>query len=294
MHADLDQHYRHLLDRIARLRQERSEYEEILAFYARVLAAQQEAQGETTIPELSLPEDRLRLKLQEGFCVIEREHFPVDRQATVRLLGRLCRLCLGENPVLAEAGTVLLEEMDSGRIDGGELITAVLHDDGEGIRRTAARLQVDSLVLGALTKLSLQPSLLAAKTEAARVAALDEWRHGYCPICGAAPAMAALVGEEGRRHAQCSFCGHLWNLPRVGCPFCTTIDKEALRYFYSEGEDLYRVQVCDHCRGYLKTLDTRKGGHVEALAADDIATAHLDLLAEQEGYQRKAPRLWGI
>jgi hypothetical protein len=27
---------------------------------------------------------------------------------------------------------------------------------------------------------------------------------------------------------------------------------------------------------------------------DDVVTTHLDLLAEDEGYRRKAPRLWGI
>jgi FdhE protein len=106
--------------------------------------------------------------------------------------------------------------------------------------------------------------------------------------------MAALVGEEGRRHGFCSFCGTLYRLPRVGCPFCGTENQDDLRYFYGEDEDLYRVQVCDRCSGYLKVLDTRKGGSVEALAVEDILTAHLDLIAEEQGYERKAPRLWGI
>ncbi len=106
--------------------------------------------------------------------------------------------------------------------------------------------------------------------------------------------MAALVGDEGRRHGLCSFCGTVYRLPRVGCPFCGTENPDDLRYFSGEDEDLYRVQVCDRCSGYLKVLDTRQGGSVETLAVEDILTAHLDLIAEEEGYERKAPRLWGI
>jgi formate dehydrogenase maturation protein FdhE len=41
-------------------------------------------------------------------------------------------------------------------------------------------------------------------------------------------------------------------------------------------------------------MDTREGGDARTLAVDDVASGHLDLLAEEEGYQRKAPRLWGI
>jgi formate dehydrogenase maturation protein FdhE len=36
-------------------------------------------------------------------------------------------------------------------------------------------------------------------------------------------------------------------------------------------------------------MDTRKQGNLQALPVDDVATAHLDLLAEGEGYVRKAP-----
>ncbi len=106
--------------------------------------------------------------------------------------------------------------------------------------------------------------------------------------------MAALVGEEGKREALCSFCGHFWQLPRLMCPFCSTDKQEDLRYFHGEGDDLYRVYVCEQCRGYLKVMDTREGGDARTLAVDDVASGHLDLLAEKEGYQRKAPRLLGI
>ncbi|NIQ92706.1 MAG: formate dehydrogenase accessory protein FdhE [Deltaproteobacteria bacterium] len=54
------------------------------------------------------------------------------------------------------------------------------------------------------------------------------------------------------------------------------------------------MYVCEQCKGYVKVVDTRETGDPRGLAVDDVVTTHLDLLAEDEGYQRKAPRLWGI
>jgi FdhE protein len=294
MSADLDTLYERMTERLNRLIQERSEHEEILGFYGKVLIAQQTAQKETNIPALELPEEHLQVKIQEGFALFERENLPVDRDSTERLFERLCRLCLDENPLLAADGKALLEALDAGKIEFPHLITAVLQGDTEGIETLAGELEVTAAVLQTLAKLSLQPSLLAVAAAAAQLDDIASWEQGYCPICGALPAMGALAGEGGKRGALCSFCGHFWQLPRFGCPFCNTSNQEELRYFYEEGNVLYRVQVCDHCSGYLKIIDTREGGAAEALAVEDVATAHLDLLAEEQGYHRKAPRLWGI
>lgn len=294
MIESLDEFYKKMADRLKQLRQERSELEEILAFYDKVLAAQQQTQQETAVPEIDLPEERLRLKVEEGFPLIDRQDFQVDRDSFRELLRKICHLSMEENPVLAAAGKTLLEAMDSGKLDLGKLTTAVLQNDTKAIEAVAEDLDVTTPVVQALTKLSLQPSLLASVQAVAQRAAIDEWHYGYCPVCGGPPAMAALVGEEGKREAICSFCGHFWQLPRLMCPFCSTDKQEDLRYFHGEGDDLYRVYVCEQCRGYLKVMDTREGGDARTLAVDDVASGHLDLLAEEEGYQRKAPRLWGI
>ena len=290
----LDEFYKRMTHRLNQLRQERTELEEILAFYAKVLAAQKETQQETAIPEIDLPEDRLRLKVEEGFPLIARGDFQVYRDSSRELFQRICHLSMAENPVLKGAGKILLEAMETGKLDLVKLTTAVLQDDAEVIEGVANDLDVPVPVVQALTKLSLQPSLLASVQAVAQRTAINDWQYGYCPVCGGLPAMAALVGEEGKREALCSFCGHFWQLPRLMCPFCSTDKQEDLRYFHGEGDDLYRVYVCEQCRGYLKVMDTREGGDARTLAVDDVASGHLDLLAEEEGYQRKAPRLLGI
>jgi len=294
MFVEMDDFYQRMKNRLEQCRKDRSELEEILAFYDKVLGAQHETQEETPIPEIDLPAERIKLKIEQGFPLVDPGNFLVDKDSSEHLFRKLCQLSKEENPVLASAGKALLDAVDSGALEAAELSKAVLHNQAETIERYAKDLEISLPVLQALTKLSLQPSLLATVASVAKATDLDRWRYGYCPICGGLPAIAALVGEEGKRVGLCSFCGHLWKLPRLGCPFCDTDKQDDLRYFFGEGDDLYRVQVCEQCKGYLKVVDTREGGDPKALAVDDVVTAHLDLLAEEEGYQRKAPRLWGI
>jgi FdhE protein len=290
----LDEFYQRMTYRLNQLRKERSELEEILAFYDKVLAAQQQTQQQIAIPEIDLPEEQLRLKIEEGFPLLDRGDFRVDRDSSRELFQRICHLSMEENPVLAAAGKTLLEAMDIGKLDLVKLTIAVLQNDTKAIEAVAKDLDVTIPVVQALTKLSLQPFLLASVQAVGQRAAIDDWHYGYCPVCGGLPAMAALVGEEGKKEALCSFCGHFWQLPRLMCPFCGTDKQEDLRYFHGEGDDLYRVYVCEQCSGYLKVMDTREGGDVRTLAVDDVASGHLDLLAEGEGYRRKAPRILGI
>jgi len=294
MFTEMDDFYQSMKNRLEQARKERSELEEMLAFYAKVLKAQQEVQREISVPDTRLTEDHLKMKIEEGFPLMDREHLPVDRISSERLFRRLCQIASTENPVLADSGKILLGAMDRGELDFAELCDGILQYQSDATEKLANDLEVPFTVLHALGELSLQPSLLAIAASVAEKNAMQNWQHGYCPVCGGLPAMAALVGEEGKREALCSFCGHFWQLPRLLCPFCETDKQEDLRYFYGEGEDVYRVYVCEQCKGYIKVADTREKGNAQTLAVEDIVTTHLDLLAEEEGYQRKAPRYWGI
>ena len=294
MGANLNVIYQLMNERLKEFRKKSPELGEIITFCEKVLDIQREIQPRISLPPIKLDRERMAVKIREGFPLLQREDLPVDPERSAELFEKLCRIGLDENPVLAKAAKGLREAMSSSRLNFGPLFSAVVHDDDEKLESLGAELGVGRSVLKALAKLSIQPSLSALALAATEDISVEGWKHPYCPVCGGMPAMAALVGEEGSRHGLCSFCGHLYRLARLGCPFCGAEGPEELRYFYGEEEDTHRVQVCDRCSGYLKILDTRKGGSLEALAIDDILTAHLDLVAEEQGYERKAPRLWGI
>jgi FdhE protein len=46
-----------------------------------------------------------------------------------------------------------------------------------------------------------------------------------------------------------------------------------------------RIEACDNCKRYLKTIDLTKDGHAVPIV-DDIASVSLDLWAAEQGYSR--------
>ena len=119
------------------------------------------------------------------------------------------------------------------------------------------------------------------------------WVKTYCPICGSLPYLSLLRGEIGKRYLLCSFCGTSWETERLVCPFCSNKEQESLHYFCGEGEEAYRIDLCDQCHQYIKTIDLRNTTGSD-LCLEDLSTLHLDFLASQKGYQRPTPTVWTI
>jgi FdhE protein len=72
---------------------------------------------------------------------------------------------------------------------------------------------------------------------------------------------------------------------RIRCPFCGNEDQQELAYFTVEDDERYRVDVCNACKRYIKMVDFRESKEIPNLDVEDIATLHLDMLANDEGYE---------
>lgn len=121
----------------------------------------------------------------------------------------------------------------------------------------------------------------------------ERWGRGYCPTCGALPLSAQLApGETARpRFLACGCCRTRWPFRRIGCPFCGNEAQERLGILQVEGEAGLRIDVCDECRGYVKTY-TDEGD--EALFLADWPTLHLDILAVRRGFERVGASLYEL
>ena len=117
------------------------------------------------------------------------------------------------------------------------------------------------------------------------------WAHGYCPMCGGWPALAEIRGLDGERHLRCASCGSDWRIAWLRCPFCGEGDHETLGSLVSpDSRGRQTIEVCDACRGYVKTITTltpMPPGHV---VLQDLATLVLDIAALERGYRRPAAR----
>ncbi len=112
----------------------------------------------------------------------------------------------------------------------------------------------------------------------------EPWSKGYCPICGSAPILSFLA-DAGARTLICGFCWHDWQARRVYCPFCENTDNAKLQYLYNEEETDLRIDVCDKCKRYLKSVDTRKADRLIYPPLEQITTLHLDMKAREEGFE---------
>ncbi|MBW1746449.1 MAG: formate dehydrogenase accessory protein FdhE, partial [Deltaproteobacteria bacterium] len=221
----------------------------------------------------------------------------VDIKASEALLKEICQFACEANEVLYQAGIKLMDALDRGTVDASALLSKTLSEDDIYFDETAKSLEIDKEVLLFMAHGSIRPSLSLCAGQLATY--IDKntlwgkgytlWGKGYCPVCGSPPAISILRGE-GERFLFCSFCDHEWHSQRIYCPFCENKDQKTLHYFFSEEEE-YRVNVCDKCKRYIKTIDTREIKRPVYPFLEQVATLHLDMLAQNQGLQSGHP-LW--
>ena len=104
--------------------------------------------------------------------------------------------------------------------------------------------------------------------------------------------MAQLVGlDPGRkRFLSCGCCRTRWQFGRTRCPFCRA-DANRLSIVAVAEEAGLRIDSCELCKGYLKTLEGQKD---ETFLLSDWTSLHLDLLAHDRGLKRLAVSLYDL
>jgi FdhE protein len=131
---------------------------------------------------------------------------------------------------------------------------------------------------------SLRPALEQVVARHGDAVTKADWSEGYCPICGREPKIGEIRDEEETRYLFCNQCGFQWSFRRIRCPFCGNEEQQTLAYFTIEGDERYRVDVCNACKRYIKIVDFRETNRKADMDVEDIATLHLDMLANDEGY----------
>jgi formate dehydrogenase accessory protein FdhE len=115
-----------------------------------------------------------------------------------------------------------------------------------------------------------------------------------CPLCGARPLLGVLrqEGDGGKRFLLCSFCLREWEFRRIFCATCGEETEAKLPVYVAEQFPYIRVEACETCKFYLRTIDLTKDGNAVPLV-DDIAAIPLSLWAAEHGYTRGQPNLLG-
>jgi FdhE protein len=277
--------------RIARFQKKKPHYRAILDLYSQILEEQVKVYPQLKITSPQVNKKRVQSRLNKGLPLLGTEGFTLDIEAAQKLFYTLSAIGKRSTPRMEDEIPRITEAAESGKMDLQGLLSK--HYDGDYLTHEAEQCGFDKGILSFLVQASIRPSVVAQMEHIKDSLNLEEWVQKECPICGSPSQMAQLRDEEGKRYLQCSFCGCQWRWERIACPYCSNKDFNLLHYFYSEEEEAYRVDLCDHCAGYIKTVDSRKLDYEPYLDLEDVVTIHLDILAVEKGYRRSAPTPWG-
>ncbi|MGA8489788.1 MAG: formate dehydrogenase accessory protein FdhE [Terriglobales bacterium] len=116
-----------------------------------------------------------------------------------------------------------------------------------------------------------------------------------CPFCGGKPLVGALrpEGDGGKRFLICALCSTEWAFRRILCPSCGEESVDKLAVYTASEFNHVRVEGCDSCQHYIKTVDLTKNG-LAVPVVDELATIPLNLWAQEHGYTKLRSNLLGI
>ena len=222
-----------------------------------------------SLPDLNL--SALQPENNPGRAVLAPATLPLDRNHVAAFFLRLIHKITDQEkpdkgkafPKAMVAATKLIEKaFTNNELDLDKAIDECLQGSGPIMEHWALQTPEAPAALNFLLRASVEPSLTAGVT------ALAEWlaKHqpkdticqtGTCPICGSLPHILELREKEGFRFAHCSLCRHDYRIRRLACPVCDNSDTDELKFFTVSQEPGFRVETCDSCKTYIKTIDFR-------------------------------------
>ena len=251
-----------------------------IAFYLALLQIQAEVEAGLVLPEPGLSKQELEECLRGGSPVFSLDEQELDRTTVNRTFCRIAALfseypeVLGTVPkVFLSADFELPVELARAWLEGGELPAEI---NGE---------KMNPLLLGSLIQQTLRPFLIGYGQALAGRYNQDTWLQSRCPVCGSDAEFAYLEKEAGARWLVCSTCCAEWRFHRTKCPFCGNADHQTLSYYTGE-DGLYRLYLCQKCKGYLKAIDLRKTTETKLPALEALTTLAMDRQGQEMGYHR--------
>jgi formate dehydrogenase accessory protein FdhE len=154
-----------------------------------------------------------------------------------------------------------------------------------------ASMSVDSSVASFVVEAVLQPlaerAALPLRSRVPQVASTAEPFPARCPVCSGLPVVGTLrpEGQGARRALVCGRCLTEWPFRRVLCAWCAEQRFDQLPVYGTETLPHVRVEACNNCRHYIKTVDLTRNGLAVPIV-DDLASVPLDLWARGQGYRR--------
>jgi formate dehydrogenase accessory protein FdhE len=146
-----------------------------------------------------------------------------------------------------------------------------------------------------LTRAALRPY---AEVLVRNQVSVDRPKEGHvCPHCGGQPWVAVRRSPPESHGAQrllgCALCGSEWGVNRIVCPACGEADPKKLPAFSADRYPAARIEACETCHLYVKSIDLTVDGRAIP-EVDDLVSVGMDLWAGEQGFARIEPGLAGV
>ena len=217
----------------------------------------------------------------------------IDPALLGKAIERLVR-CMDYQGALAPEASAALAGRDWAKVVGSPVLQTAGAQPGawlEDFQGACASLGMDessARVATLIASLALRPFLEKAAQRAIKAiadAGIDQRRFTTCPVCGCEPAVARVAGGAATKGRQrtlwCGQCGASWEFERVRCTRCGTRNQGHLHYHSIEGDDAHRIQSCDECGGYIRTVFGEDELQLAPFSfeVEDVVMARLDAIA---------------
>jgi Protein involved in formate dehydrogenase formation len=293
-----------IVQSLRRLSQESPYLKDAALLYEAILPLLRDAH--IPVEPVSLTRDQAFSKMETGLPLLHNLNLELDIQSVHDLMLQLAlavetfgekkqqsyrrempRWC-SDKPCAANAGQVRLA-LEENRLNISELLPSMAAGERNSVTSAAQGLGLDIDLLWTVMQNALKPALRAWCRQLTPLTEEIPWYRGSCFICGADPALGELRGNTQSKYLRCGLCGADWSFRRLQCMYCGNEDHAALGYLYPENQkEKLRVEVCEKCKGYLKVITTFSPTPPEMLPVEDLATLHLDYIAQERGYARLA------
>jgi FdhE protein len=246
------------------------------------LAVVQEVLSETTNPEWDTFVPVRTEAQQSKVPLLAGTTLALAQRSVHRLLEKLIRIAhRSGTPKMAT-----LEPARSAELEWSSLFRASLCQDSARLKEIASHIGADPEAFQAVAALLPIPLLHACNRRWVSSKSAS-WVEGYCPVCGAWPALAEVRGIERNRYFRCGRCGGEWQAQCLFCPYCGMTDHNELASLVPEKSGSNStIEACKRCLGYVKAFTTLQGSPPAKVFLDDLASAHLDVAAMEQGYKR--------
>jgi FdhE protein len=276
-----------LIGHLRALVQRSPDLKEAAELYEIVLPLLRDAGGEGHVAPVFIPSDQIHAKLAGGTPLLQGIELELDRDKLHELMLRMAIALENNGGKSRNQYHLIRRALEEGRLAAESLLAAITADSNAAAASMAQDLKADPGLIRALADNALKPAMrLLCKQLTPQVDGIA-WNRGYCFLCGSGAALGELQDYHLSKHLRCGKCGADWSFPRLRCSYCGNDDHHTLSLLYPDPWDgKVRVEVCDKCKGYLKVIVSFAPTPADHLPIEDLATLHLDYIAQAHGYKR--------